>query len=93
MHKLIVCVFLALILAVSADSILNKDVKRTISVKSQLARIDTEITFENTGKTAVNTYLLAFDQRTTAKLALVAVLDGTTICATSTEVHANGCVT
>ncbi|XP_023945584.2 dolichyl-diphosphooligosaccharide--protein glycosyltransferase subunit 1 [Bicyclus anynana] len=56
---------------VVSSAITVKNVDRTIDISSQLVKINSKITFENTGKSPVKSFLLAVESSSKSKLAFI----------------------
>lgn len=71
--------FIFLLYGVSAEilnaQIVNKNVERTIDLTSQLVKITTTITFENTGKDAIRNYLVVLEPDTEGNLSYIGIRD------------------
>jgi len=56
--------------SINAD-IVNTKVQRTVDLTTHLAKISHRITFENTGKTGIRSYLVAIDPSLASTLSFV----------------------
>lgn len=76
---LLVTVVSGAVVDVVNDRLVNKNVERTIDLTSQLVKITTKITIENTGSIAVNNFLVAVETESEQrnKVAFVSVKDST----------------
>ncbi|XP_037535180.1 dolichyl-diphosphooligosaccharide--protein glycosyltransferase subunit 1 [Nematolebias whitei] len=70
---LTVCLLLvaALSLEVSADGLVNEDVKRTLDLSTHLAKITTEIVLSNQGQSSVHSFILAVEADLAPHLAYI----------------------
>lgn len=70
---LTVCLMLvaALSLEVSADGLVNEDVKRTLDLSTHLAKITTEIVLSNQGQSSVHSFMLAVEADLAPHLAYI----------------------
>lgn len=68
-----VCTLLlvALGLEVSADGLVNEDVKRTVDLGTHLAKITAEIVLSNQGPSAVQNFILAVEPDLAPRLAYI----------------------
>lgn len=57
------------------QSIINKNIERTIDLQSQLVKITGTVTIENTGKQGVGSYLLSFEKDLQGIISYVGVQD------------------
>ncbi|XP_013865277.1 dolichyl-diphosphooligosaccharide--protein glycosyltransferase subunit 1 [Austrofundulus limnaeus] len=70
---LIVCLLLVAALSseVSADGLVNEDVKRTLDLSTHLAKITTEIVLSNQGQSSVHSFVLAVEADLAPHLAYI----------------------
>ncbi len=61
----------ALSLEVSADGLVNEEVKRTVDLSTHLAKITTEIVLSNQGHSAVQSFILAVEADLAPHLAYI----------------------
>lgn len=73
MHILAVCLlFLAAVSSgVSADGLVNEDVKRTVDLSSHLAKITADIVLANKGHSGVQSFILAVEEDLAPHLAYI----------------------
>lgn len=56
---------------VSADGLVNEDVKRTVDLSTHLAKITAEIVLSNHGNSAVHSFILAVEEGLAPHLAYI----------------------
>jgi oligosaccharyltransferase complex subunit alpha (ribophorin I) len=78
MHRLLflfICITSGTYAEQASQQLINKNVERTIDLTSQLVKITSTITLENTGKETVRTFLVALEPETVGNLSYISVKD------------------
>lgn len=71
LHAVCLLFVIALSLEVSADGLVNEDVKRTIDLSTHLAKITAEIVLSNHGQSSVQSFILGVDADLAPHLAYI----------------------